>query len=164
MLNEELKEIFTGKKRNVVIEAIEFLHEETGFNEMFCKYNQDLNLTLEDSTQKLFKKSNFVVKLPQYDENGNLDITISFSNVGFKYMRAIEDIMTKYTSKLIVKYRFYVENSLDYPQLQAPFLFSISAINIEKRTVTFNGSLLLSIQKKVPAINYTVENFRGLKY
>jgi len=164
MLNPELKDLFTGNKRTVLVESIEVIHEETGYRKLLCKYSQDLKLTLEDGTTETFQASNFVVQLPQYDENGSLDITVSFAMVGFEDIKEIENIMTNFSSKLQFKYRFYLEDSLSYPQLQAPFLFSVSAIDINKRNVSFNGALLLSVQKKVPSILYSVENFRGLKY
>lgn len=164
MISKELQDTFTGKTRDRVVETLEIYHEDTNMEYFFCKYPSELDLTLEDGTIKNFKPSNFVVKLPPYEENGHLDITVAFASVGFSYIREIENIIKNHSSKIKFKYRLYLENKYKYPQTQAPFVFSVSAIDMSNRNVTFNGSLLMSIQTKIPKINYTVENFPGLKF
>jgi len=164
MLNKELQEHFTGKKRSRVIEALEVSHAETGMNYKICKYSSDLTLTLEDSSQHLFTGGSFAVQLPEYEENGNLDMTITFPSVDFSIISEIESIIKRYDSPIIIKYRFYLENSYKYPQMTAPFIFTVSAVEINNRTVSFAGGLLIGIREKVPTELYTVENFRALKY
>lgn len=164
MLNPELQEIFKGNSRDRFVEVIEFYHKDTNTRYFFAKYLQDINIILEDGTTQLCKPANFQIGLPTYQESGNLDISIGFSSVGFSALQEIENILKNYKTKIIVKYRLYLENSYSVPAMTSPFKFSIKGMNIDKRTISFTGSLLLSIQKKVPARKFTIEDFRGLKY
>ena len=164
MLNKNLLDNYKGKNRNTVIETVEIIHEETDTNITLCKYQQDLELTTEEGLLKTFKPSNFVIQLPAYEENANLNITIAFAAVGFAEIRQLEYILRNSREKIKVKYRLYLENSFSYPQTRTPFVFSISSVDINNKNITFNGSLLLSVQTNIPSIDYTLENFRGLKY
>jgi len=164
MLNEDLKKVFSGERRLKIIEAVEVSHTETNTRLFFVKHPLNLSLTLETGELIEHNSANFVVKLPEFNENGNLDISVSFGLVQFSYIKQLETIIRNSQEKIKIKYRMYLENSYKYPQTQAPFLFSVNAIDIRDRNVSFGGALLLSIQTKLPKTVFTVENFRGLKY
>lgn len=164
MISNELKDLFTGKKRKVLIETLEIVHEDSSFSLYLCKYKSKLNLTLEDGTVQEFTPSNFVVKLPKFEENGTLDISVSFSTVKFSNIKELDNIMQNYSSKIKIIYRFYVEGSYKYPHLQAPFKFSITEAAVKKTNITLKGSLLLSIQTKIPSLKMTTSNLPGLQY
>jgi len=164
MINKELLNIFKGSNRTRVVESIELTHTETGLNLYLCKYPTILDLTTEDDTTHTFIPTNFIVTLPPYQENGHLNINVTFSTVGFSQMKELENILRNSEEKLVIKYRIYTENNFKYPQTQAPFVFTIDAVDIQQRNVSLSGSLLLSVQTAIPNRDYTVESFRGLKY
>lgn len=164
MISEELKNIFSGKKRDRYIETIEIFHEESQTSFFFVKYPQELELYTETNEKKAFLPANFILKLPTFEENGNLEFTIAFSNVNWSYISTLETILRTYNEPIEFRYRLYVESALKYPQMQAPFKFSATGINIANRSVTFKGSLLINIQKNIPDLKFEYTNFNGLKY
>jgi hypothetical protein len=163
MLSEELKKNFLGSSRERLIETLEISHS-SGLHYYLCKFPENLNLKIEDGTTQLFTPSNFIVDLPEYSENGILSMNIGFATVGFQYTKEIENIIRTSNEKIQVKYRFYMEGAYGYPQTESPFLIHVSGINISNKTLSITGTLLTSIQKKVPNKLYSIERFRSLKY
>lgn len=165
MINKELLNIYKGKDKTIIIESVELIHNESNIDLCFCKYPSELNLVIEDNSTKLFKPSNFIVELPSYQSNNsNLNISITFSTVNFKEVSTLENILRTSEENILIKYRLYTENNLKYPQTQVPFIFTITAVDFTNKTMTLSGSLLISVQTKIPNKDYTLDLFKGLKY
>lgn len=164
MLSKKLQQIFKGKETTRIVETVQLTHAATGTDIFFCKFPQVLNLTLEDNTVKTFTPANFRAKLPDYSESANLDFSIAFASVSFKYIKLIEQILASNDNTLELRYRFYTEDCFDYPQMEKPIFITIKSIDLEERNLTLGGKLLDSISTPIPSVEYSTYLFPSMKY
>lgn len=123
----------------------------------YCQSDVDLLIS-----GQLYKGVQLKVNFPQVDPAslGSFDMTVS--NVPFSIIRNLTTISK---GKVPIKFNFStlianqtsatatLENSLDVIKPRAN----------SKGDLTFNASYPNTINKKVPAVNYTTKNFRGLR-
>lgn len=164
MLNKELQDMFAGKSRETLIETLQFSHPMLERDIFVVKHPNPLELKLENNLTRVFQPSVFLVKIPKYEDNANLDIQIAFPIMNFEHISLLDKILRTSSDKITLLYRFYILENKSYPAIQAPFKFEIVQGMIDGTSIVLKGSLLLSVQTKTPALKMTLDNLSGLKY
>jgi len=164
MLSKELQEIFSGQKKEVFIETLELSHSLLERPLYICKYSEPMELTIETGAKKTFLPSAFIVQMPKFVEESNLNIQITFSLASVENIRLLDNILRNSNERIVIKYRFYTLKNANYPAIQTPFKFEVTQGLIEGNAIVLRGAMLLSIQTQIPSHKMSYTNLRGLKY
>ena len=157
-----LKEAFASCPPNVaVLMTLEFNHESLPAPIYLVNNTEDLNLTLEDGTTKLFEKANFQLQLPEKTDEGIQDLDLKICNVDRRISRFLDNA-SNFQTKVVCKYRAYLSNDFSQPQNDPPLLLALSDVVANIFAVTAKASFADLVNRKFLNELYTRTNFPSL--
>lgn len=104
----------------------------------------------------------FDLKLPDIDEYGKPELTISIDNIGRELIWYIEQAL-KTRRKIDVIYRLYLESDLSCPQNNPPMMMQINTISANAKSINMVAGFADLSMKAFPKKNYTLEQFPSLQ-
>ena len=122
-----------------VIETLELFHPSLVERIYLAKSREDLTLTLENSTVKVFTGCGFRLSLPATGDSGIQELAISFDNVDRRISTFIEQAKN-FSAPVEVIYRPYLSTNLTTPQIDPPLRLFMRGIKVTIFEVSGRGS------------------------
>ncbi len=130
--------------------------------------NETLTARLEDTAPENpgetvdFLPYAFDLELPEMDEYGKPQITITIDNVGRDIMNYVEAaVRTRY--KIDVIYRVYLKSDPNGPQNDPPMVMQIDSITANVKSITLVAGFADLSSRVFPKQMYTLEQFPSLQ-
>lgn len=161
-LSEALKEAYASAPSNVVIlECIQIAHVSLMEVISLVKNNEDLDLTLEDSSVVTFEGAAFQLSLPAKADSALQQLSIKIDNIDQRVSDFINDAKN-FTTPVEITYRVYLSTDLTTPQNSPPLILYLSDVKVTQFDVTGTANFADLINKKFPSEFYTAARFPSL--
>ena len=168
-LKEAIREAYaSAPSSEVVLFTIEMNHPAFTQPLRVVRDNVKLEAYLEDASPEnpgekaTFLPYAFDLILPEMDEYGKPQITITIDNVGRDIMNYVEAaVRTRY--KIDVIYRVYLKSDLNGPQNDPPMVMQIDSITANAKNITLVAGFADLSSRVFPKQMYTLEQFPSLQ-
>lgn len=117
--------------------------------------------TLETGAPADFITLPFAVRLPTSDAGGNQDLALVIDNVDREIIDELERAAADPSERISVIYRAFASGDLSQPGA-TPVALSISAISAGLTSVEATAGRTDVLNKRFPAVLYTIAQFPGL--
>ena len=168
-LKEAIREAYaSAPSSEVVLFTIEMNHPAFTQPLRVVRDNVKLEAYLGDSAPEnpgekvTFVPYAFDLTLPEMDEYGKPEITITIDNVGRDIMNYIEAaVRTRY--KIDVIYRLYLASDTSGPQNDPPMVMQVNTINATPKSISLVAGFADLSNRTFPKFLYTLEQFPSLQ-
>jgi hypothetical protein len=163
----------TANLDEVILDTLELRHpnfvDSNGNNiaARVVRAYQNYNLTLENSAPQnagqtvLFQACQFKFTLPEYGDGQVPQLQIVIDNVSRQITTYLEEASTSLTP-IGVTYRPYLSTDTTGPQMDPPFSFTLSKVQVDVFQVTGTATTNDVNNWPFPYENYTPKRFPGL--
>jgi len=147
--------------------TIEFLHASlTGGALRLVQAYSDLTATLEDATTVTFTAAAIDIQLPEISTDGRQDLSISIdntNNVAWDQIKAVTIANRITESKIICKYRPFLESDLTAPA-GATYVLTVTGGSINRHTATLRATYTPIPETNFPRGRYYPSDYPGVRY
>jgi hypothetical protein len=163
----------TANLDDVILDTLELRHpnfvDDNGNNiaaRVVCGY-QDYNLTLENDAPQnagqtvIFQACQFTFTLPEYGDGEVPQLQVKIDNVSREITTYLEEASTSLTP-IGVTYRPYLASDPSGPQMDPPFSFKLSKVQVDVFQVSGTATTNDVNNWPFPYENYTPTRFPGL--
>ena len=160
-MSDAIKEAYAGTTfDSVVLNTLTIEHPKI-YPLYLVKDGQDHLFTLETGQKVRFISSGFQFTLPTQGDDGISELNIAVDNVGI----AVADFISAITGsqdKITVTYRPYIEGRPDSPEVDPPYVFTLTDIMVSEDSVQGRATLRDMVNRKFPSSYYTRSRFPSL--
>ena len=168
-LKEAIKEAYASAPSSEIdLLTIELNHPSFTQPLRVVRDNEKLTARLEESAPENpgevvdFSPYAFDLDLPEMDEYGKPQITITIDNVGRDIMNYIEAAV-RMRHKIEVIYRVYLKSDTSGPQNDPPMVMQIDSITATTKSITLVAGFADLSSRVFPKKLYTLEQFPSLQ-
>lgn len=145
----------------VVLETLEISHPLFATTHYITNNPTGFSATLESGATVDFITLPFGARLPNSDAQGNQDLGLVIDNVDREIIEELERASADPTTRIAVTYRAFASTDLSAPG-SSPIALSISEVSAGLPTVEATAGRTDVLNKKFPAVLYTIQQFPGL--
>lgn len=167
-LNEAVKEAYASVTNDdVVLFCLEIRHPSFDAPIRVVRDNANFTCNLEGNAplnpgeEVTFIAYAFDVSLPDIDESGKPEMTITIDNVSREITEALERAVTS-IHKIEVTYRLYLLSDPSGPQNNPPLSMVINSVIADPMKITATAGFQDLTKNAFPRINYTLDKFPSL--
>lgn len=161
-VSPELQRIYaSAPDRETVWETLELSHPLFAQSHYLTNAAESFTATLETGASVTFITLPFAARLPNSDGKGSQDLGLVIDNVDREIIEELERASADPSTRIAVTYRAYASTDLSGPG-QEPLLLSISEISAGLVTVEATAGRADVLNKRFPAVVYTIAQFPGL--
>lgn len=151
----------SAKKSDPILETLQVYHDGLAETLWLVKNNEDLTLTLEDTTSQAFEAVGFQIKLPDTGAKGLQELTVQIDNVDRRVL-AFVSAAKALDGAVKFKYRVYLASDTSAPQNDPPMDLSLIDISITELRVSAKAKFANILSSAFPKNIYTRRDFPGL--
>lgn len=158
-LEEAIKEAYALAPANVsFLHTLELYHERMSESLYLVQGFRNIEVTLEDATERVFRAIAFDFTLPATNEGGLQELSITIDNVENRVSDFCKEALL-FPSPVTIIYRPYLSTDLTTPQMNPPLRLFLLNVKISDAVVSGRAVPVDFLNLKFPTTLYTSPQF-----